>query len=134
MNSLFPYFFSSNPGTQMKYYISLVVVIALIFIASIVISQIYKKKKRTDFAFKKYFKNTSKVFGLLAILLAFLVLTRYETIPYFAMRIWLYITLLTIVYFIYKYIKIYKTSYIKDFEHSKKQKKVNVDSKYSTKK
>jgi len=99
--------------------------IVLLTISSIAFAQIYNKKKREDIAFKKLFKKVSGRLLLFGGLIAFFTAVRYESIPYFSMRIWLYITLLgTIAYIgktLHTYIKVYPTK-----KHSKPKKVKNV--------
>ena len=100
IKSIAQYLFSRNPGVQFKFYIPLIILIGLLFLCAIAFSVIYKNKKKTDFAFKHYFKKTAG---------------RYENIPYFSMRIFMYLSLLILVYFIYKTVK----TFIKDYPREK---------------
>ncbi|MEK7127079.1 MAG: hypothetical protein AAB848_03135 [Patescibacteria group bacterium] len=109
------YLFSRNPGTQFKFYIPLIILICLLFLGALAFSVIYKNKKKTDFAFKHYFKKTAGRLFWIGFLFLFLVLVRYENIPYFSMRILMYLSLLLSVYFIYKTAK----TFLKDYPREK---------------
>jgi len=120
------YFFQSTPGTEFRYYIPLIIFAALLVIAAIVFSVTYRNKKKNDFVFKKLFKNLSRRLILIAALVIVYMLVRYENIPYFSMRIWLYLTGALFLFFCYKYIKTYKKDYPKEklnFELSHPEKK-----------
>jgi len=108
--------------------------VILLIIGAVVFSQIYKKKKKEDIAFKKLFKKTSSHLVSFAIAFSFLVAVRYEEIIYFSMRLWLYLTVLGFIYWLYRTIKKYKVDYPKEqAKHNKKteNKKGKI---YSTKK
>ena len=130
------YFFSSTPGRAFNFYIPIIVLIVLLIGGGIAFSYLYKKKKKEDFAFKRLFKKTSSRMVLFGFILLLLLLFRYENIPYFAMRLWLYTTLIILLIFIYKTLKTYKYVYPKERENAKRRplassKKENV---YSAKK
>ncbi len=118
IKSFFSYFFASNPGTAFSYYVPVLVLSAVLILSSLVFAQYYKRKKKTDFAFKRLFKKLSNRMLLFGILFLVLTALRYENIPYFSMRILLYLTALTLLYFIYKYIKIYTVDYPKEKENA----------------
>lgn len=120
MNSLVTYMLNSAPGPQMEYYIPLAIISLSLIVGSIVFGQIYKKKKKTDFAFKKQFINVSKIAFTLGLALGLLTLIRSENIPYFAMRLWLYLTLAATLAAIIWYAKKYKVDYPKAKATSKK--------------
>ncbi|MFH1533783.1 MAG: hypothetical protein ABID64_02535 [Nitrospirota bacterium] len=127
IKSIFSYFFTSNPGTEFSYYVPVLVFAAVLILGSILFSQYYKKKKKTDFAFKRLFKKLSSRMLLFGILFLVLMAFRYENIPYFSMRILLYLTALIFLYFIYRYIKIYAVKYPKEKENT--QPKQHVENK-----
>lgn len=110
--------FAANPGTQFKYYILMLVLIAVLVIKSIVFAQIYKKKKKHDLAFKHFFKKTAGRLLLFAFLLGLFTASRYEAIPYFSMRLWLYLTILFLIYFLGKTAYIYKEKYLPEKKHA----------------
>ena len=113
ISSILHYFFTSIPGKDFAYYNYFYAVIALLIIGSIIFSQTYKKKKKNDLAFKKLFKNVSNRLMTFGIIFGLLVLLRYEQIPYFSMRALLYLTGGLFIYWSYKTIKTYKTTYLK---------------------
>lgn len=110
--------FAANPGTSFSYYLPMLIFIGLLVVASIVFGQIYKSKKKHDLTFKHFFKKTSGRLMVFAIVLAVLVGCRYEAIPYFSMRIWLYGMTLWTIYFIGKTIYTYKESYLPERNHA----------------
>ncbi|MFA6992796.1 MAG: hypothetical protein WC269_06010, partial [Candidatus Gracilibacteria bacterium] len=55
-----------------------------------------------------------------------LTLIRYENIPYFSMRIWLYLTLLVLVYFIYKLVKTLAVDYKREKTNTQSHKTEQV--------
>ncbi len=110
--------FAANPGTQFKYYILMLVVIGLLVIKSIVFAQMYKKKKKHDLAFKHFFKKTAGRLLLFAFFLAVFTASRYEAIPYFSMRLWLYLTVILLIYFVGKTAYIYKEKYLPEKQHA----------------
>lgn len=111
IKNFFNYLFSANPGVNFRYYVPLIILVALLIGGSIALSVIYKKKRKDDFAFKRLFKKTSNRLLLFGILFLFLVLVRYENIPYFSMRIWLYLSLLLLAYFLYRTLRVYRVDY-----------------------
>ena len=128
VKNFFSYFFQSIPGTEFRYYILLAIFIVLLLIAAIASSVVYRNKKKTDFAFKRLFKNLTKRLVLIAMLLLVYIMVRYENIPYFSMRIWLYVILGVFLFFAYRYAKLYKVDYPKEktnFEMAHPGKKVN---------
>lgn len=118
LKNIVNYLFSKNPGQNFSFYTELIVLIALLMIAAIVFSQIYKRRKKYDFAFKRLFKKLSGRLILLAILFAVLTILRYENIPYFSMRILLYISLLLLLYFIYKTARTFRVEYPKEKQNT----------------
>ena len=115
------YLFNSVPGTEFRYYIPLLILATLLILGAMVFSQIYKRRKKFDFAFKRLFKNLSNRLIIIGILLLILVAVRYEQIPYFSMRLWLYAVLLFLLYTFYRYIKIYLKDYPKEKLNVKKK-------------
>ncbi len=118
IKSFFSYFFTSNPGTEFSYYIPVVVVAVALILGSILFSQYYKRKKKTDFAFKRLFKSLSSRMLLFGVLFLVLIAFRYENIPYFSMRVLLYLTALLFLYFVYRYIKVLAVKYPKEKENA----------------
>ena len=112
------YLFAINPGPAFKYYVPLIIISALLIISSMVFSTIYKQRKKHDFAFKRLFRKTSSTMLIFGILFLLLVALRYENIPYFSMRIWLYLAILAILYFTYRYIKKYLVDYPREKQNA----------------
>lgn len=103
--------FKSSPGAAFSYYPHVIGLALALIVWSIVFHYIYKSKKKTDIAFKKLFKDVSQKSALMGVLFLVLVAVRYENIPYFAMRLWLYLAVALLAYFIYKYAQTYKKDY-----------------------
>lgn len=100
------------PGTEFGYYYVMIALIAVLFLGSFAFKYLLKYKiKHGDFVFKHIFKRVPAKMVYFSIGLLFLTLVRYENIPYFAMRLWMYLTLLglviTIAYYLYKLLKVY---------------------------
>lgn len=112
--NFFMYFIKSTPGTEFKYYIPLALFAALLLILAVISSVVYRNRKKTDFAYKRLFKNLSRRLILIAILVIVYLLVRYENIPYFSMRLWIYMIGALFLYFAYRYIKTYKIDYPKE--------------------
>ena len=106
------YLFEKAPGQAFNYYTVVLAVVALLAIGSFAFKNICKKRARErDFVFKKMFRKVPSRMIYFAIGLLFLVVVRYENIPYFSMRILLYLLLLGIAvtagWYLYKYFKVY---------------------------
>ena len=102
----------ASPGTDFNYYYVMAVLIAVLFLGSFAFKQLLKHKiKQGDFVFKHIFKKVSGKMVYFSIGFLFLTLVRYENIPYFSMRLWMYLLLLglafTVVFYGYKFIKVY---------------------------
>lgn len=118
MKNILSYFFSPAPGSEFSYYPHLLVLAALLIVGSIIFASIYKKRKKYDFAFKRLFKSVSGRSLTLAIILLVIIAIRYENIPYFAMRFWLYIALLWFLYLVVKYLMICFKDYPREKQNS----------------
>lgn len=108
-----------NPGTNTHFYTPWIALICILFVSAIVFSVIYDKRKKYDFAFKRLFRKTSLNLSLFGLLFLFLMAVRYEHIPYFSIRIFLYASVLGLIYFLYRFIKVYKTDYQREKENVK---------------
>ena len=122
VQSFLGYFFTSIPGKEFAYYKAFYLFIAILFVSAIIFSQNYKKKKKTDVAFKRCFKNVSNRLITFAIIFGILMLLRYEQIPYLSTRILLYLTSLIFLYWLYKTVKTYKVTYLKAKGHQEEKK------------
>ena len=105
IKSFFGYFFTKTPGTEFAYYTHFYVLIAVLFISSFVFGHIYKKRRKSDLAFKRLFKKVSSRLMTFAILFALLILLRYEQIPFLSTRILLYTTGIFFAYWLFKTVK-----------------------------
>lgn len=105
----------STPGHSFSYYPYLISLGILLILGNIVFHYIYNARKKTDLAFKRSFKDLSKRSALMGILFLFLTVVRFENIPYFSMRLWIYISLLLLAYLVYKY----KVIYFKEYKRKK---------------
>ncbi|MBT3705127.1 hypothetical protein HOG17_05105 [Candidatus Peregrinibacteria bacterium] len=106
------YLFGTVPGDAFSYYYEMMALIVLLVLGSIVLKNIYKNKVRNkDFVFKKLYKKTPNRLLYFAIGFIFLLVLRYEEIPYFSMRIWMYLTSIGLLTYLgfqtYKYFKVY---------------------------
>jgi L-asparagine transporter-like permease len=117
IKSFFFYLFYPLPGSQFKFYIPLLILALLLIVGGVIFSALYKNRKKTDFAFKRLFVKTSKRLVILGILFLLLVVVRYENIPYFSMRIWIYLSLFLLLFFAYKTAKTFKVEYPKEKEN-----------------
>lgn len=118
VKNFFGYFFERMPGQEFTYYMPILVLIGLLVLGAIGFSVIYNKKKKEDFAFKRLFRKTSSQMIVFAVLFLVLLGVRYENIPYFAMRLWLYVTGAFFLYFIYKNIKTYRVDYPRERQNT----------------
>lgn len=100
------YLFETSPGSEFLYYYPMLGLSGLLIVGSIVASAVHKKRRKHDFAYKRLFKKLSSRMLIVGLLFLLLLGVRYENIPYFSMRIWIYLSLLLFVYFVYVYIKI----------------------------
>lgn len=125
IKSMFYYFFAPVPGSQFKFYIPLIILIVVLIAGGIAFSIFYKKKKKEDLAFKRLFKNTSKRMILFGILFLVLIMSRYQRIPYFSMRILIYVALTALIFFTYKTVKTAKIDYPESISRKKSNKKTN---------
>lgn len=134
MNNFLNYLFSPTPGSQMEFYIPLAALALFLIFISIIFSIIYKNRKKTDFAFKRLFKRLPKITFFIGFALGIYLLVRYENIPYFAMRLWLYIILFLILIFAFRYLKKYLKDYPKEKKIVVKKSKKVKSKKYTTSK
>src|SRR3989339_1357590 len=108
------YLFAATPGHQFKFYIPLIILGALLIIGALFFVYIYKEKRKIDPTFRRLFKKLSSRMTLFGFLFLILVAIRYENIPYFAMRFWLYLVGLFFLYVAYKYLYAYIKVYSKE--------------------
>lgn len=111
VKSIFSYFFTRIPGADFNYYKALIILIIGLIVGGIAFSAYYKLRKKNDPAFKRLFKKTATRLVLFGIMFGLLTLLRYERIPYFSMRIWLYLGTLLFLWFVYRTIRVYKVDY-----------------------
>lgn len=124
ISSIFHYIFAPIPGTHFTYYNALAILASILIVGGIFFSNYYNKRKKNDIAFKISFRSLSKYMITFGLIFVILMLVRYERIPYFSMRLWLYVTFALFLYFAYRFIQIYRLEYPKQKEfktvHSKK--------------
>jgi glucose uptake protein GlcU len=130
--SILKYLVDPVPGTHFSYYMPLMVIALVLIAGGVAFSLLYNRKKKEDFAFKRLFKKTGSRMVLLGLLFLFLVAVRYEMIIYFSMRIFLYLSILLLLYFLYRQMKkIFvqypkeKTNMITNMKFNTSQKEVN---------
>ncbi|MBT3865081.1 hypothetical protein HOE67_03315 [Candidatus Peregrinibacteria bacterium] len=126
IKAFFGYFLESTPGQDFKYYYILLALIVLLIVGSFLFKRIHKNKTNNkDFIFKTMFKKVPPRLIYFAIGLIFLAAVRYENIPYFAMRLWLYLVLLGLAvmlgFYAYKYFKKYPKE-LENFQNRPKNK------------
>lgn len=126
---MFRNLFVSTPGQEFAYYTSMIILAATLIVGGIIFRTIYNKKKRHNYAFKKLFKKLAGNMTLMGILFGFLTLVRYEAIPFFSMRLWIYLSLLVLLFLAYKYIKLWKVDYPREKENMAIRKATNAKSK-----
>ncbi len=137
ISNLLSYFFAKAPGApSIKVYSVILIIQALLVIGGLILGKVYNNKKKSDIAYKKLFKKFHKRLITLGIILIFLTLVRFENIPYFAMRIWTYLTLALAAAVIIFYGKQYLKEYQKMKENIKSNKKTKTkkSKKYTTSK
>ncbi|MFA4891335.1 MAG: hypothetical protein WC604_03210 [Candidatus Gracilibacteria bacterium] len=106
------YLLSGVPGSAFNYHYEMLGLAVLLILAAFALKSIYRNKvNNKDFVFKRMFKKTSNRLIYFSIGILFVILVRYENIPYFAMRLWMFLLLLGLLIFLgyqaYKYFKIY---------------------------
>lgn len=124
LNQIVLYFFSPNPGRVFNYYILIGALITL-FILLTVLVYLYVRKNKEDKAFKKLFRNYPTKFLILAGLLGIYLILRYNYVPFFSMRILLYVLLGSSVYVIYAAIHTYLKKYPEEKERREKRMELN---------
>jgi len=138
INNFLVYMFEKAPSQAFNFYQELLIISAILIISGIGFSFFYNKKRKTDPAFKRLFKSVGgklQIFGLTFLILIGL---RYEQIPYFSMRLWLYLTIAIFLYQTIKTFKIFKVEYpiekanIDSFNQHMNSKKDQHELKYST--
>ena len=107
------YILETSPGTEFAYYIPVVVFIAVLVIGAMCMRHLYKARKKTDIAFRRLFKNTTKNLVIFIIIFTVLLLARYENIPYFSMRLWMFATGLAFIIIFLRAVKRYTKDYPK---------------------
>ena len=112
------YLFNTNPGTEFSYYLEIGILIFVLISISVAFSIIYDHRKKHDFAFKNIFRKTATKLFLFGIFFLFLLGVRNENIQYFSMRIWLYLSILGLAYFLFKTLKKYRVDYRKEKQNS----------------
>jgi CDP-diglyceride synthetase len=105
------YLLKANPGSEFHYYTPVGVFIALLICAALCMRHVYKSKRKTDIAFRRIFKNSVKILVLFTALFTFLMLARYENIPYFSMRLWLLLGGLGFIFLLFRSIRKYRKEY-----------------------
>lgn len=130
IRSAVKYFFARNPGQNFEFYTEFIILIAALLVAAVAFSQIYRRRKKYDFAFKRIFGKVANRLTLLAILLTVLIIFRYENIPYFSMRILLYLAILLLLYFIYQTVKKFKVDYPREKQNISNKPATAPENKY----
>lgn len=92
------YLFALSPGSAFNYYIPVLVYCGVIIIGAYLLHFYIQKKKNENRTLKSMFGSLPKKLKLLGFLTLFTLATRYENIPYFSMRMWLYLSLAVFLY------------------------------------
>lgn len=111
IGSFFNYLFDATPGPDFRYTWPMLILGIALLIGASIFNMHYKKRKKTDIAFKKLFAGVSTQMMTFGILIIVATAIRYENIPYFAMRIWFALIIFVFLYYIYKNIKLYRKKY-----------------------
>lgn len=127
------YFFGLNPGSEFNYYIPFLVYCAVLIISGYGLSFYINKQKEENRTLKVMFGNLPNKLKWLGFVSLFLLANRYESIPYFSMRIWMYISVGLALWFIgknlYLLVKKYpaeRNFYLKKQHHTENQKSKKV--------
>ncbi len=112
LKTTFEYLFTRFPGAEFNYKWEVLIAAVILILGAAGFKAVHRRKvANKDFVFKKMFKKVPGRMIYLGMLLIFFVLVRTENIPYFSMRIWLFLTILGVivaaVYYLYKYLKVY---------------------------
>lgn len=86
------YFFGLNPGSNFNYYIPFLVYCVLSILAGYVLAFYINRKKEENRTLKVMFGTLPGKLKGLGFVSLFLLATRYESIPYFSMRLWMYMS------------------------------------------
>lgn len=124
LKNILKYFFAKYPGQNFGFYTEFIIFIAILIVGAIAFSIIYQKRKKYDFAFKRLFRKTASRLTLFALFFVLLIAVRYENIPYFAMRIFLYLAIVWFLYFVYKTVRAFQVDYPREKENAKINKPV----------
>lgn len=129
------YIFDPTPGSAFGFTIPMIILAVILILGAIAYNYYFQKRKKEDIALKRNFRNLSRNMLLFGIFFLILTGIRYENIPYFAMRFWMYLLVLGFLYSIYHYIQKYRTTYKKEQESiSEKPVKVKEKRYIATKK
>jgi len=106
------YYFTLRPDPNFQLTKLVVVLIILLFISSIAL-QIYRKKYVKDKIVKKILKRYPSRLNAFGVVLLLLLLSREAGIPFLSMRIWWFLLLLLMIYWLSKTIFNFKKEYSK---------------------
>ena len=87
-----------TPSNAFNYTKEMLILSAILIIASLIFSIFYNKQRKNNIAFKKSFRKTSKRLATFGIIFLILTGIRSEQIPFFSMRLWLYGTFIFFIY------------------------------------
>lgn len=111
--------FDTAPGPSFDFYIPVLILSGVLIAVGIAVGIIYSRRKKYDFAFKRLFKNLSRTLILIGLLFLILTAIRYENIPYFSTPILNYLSVLLLLFVIYKTVKKYFVDYKRESENIK---------------
>jgi len=110
LNNIIIYLFNPTPGRSFAYYYFISTLIVVLFLLGLFL-KLYIKKNKEDKTFKKLFKQEPKKLWYLTIILLVYLFVRYYYVPFFSMRMLLFITIGVIIYKAYQLINIYLKLY-----------------------
>ncbi|HLG25487.1 MAG TPA: hypothetical protein VI588_01680 [Candidatus Gracilibacteria bacterium] len=110
INQIFIYFFQPNPSRLFQYAIPLWILTAMLIAAAVFII-VRIRASKNDKSFKKTFRSYPTRLITAAVLLALYLLSRGSAVPFFSMRLMLFVVLGITGYLIYRLMKAYTREY-----------------------
>jgi len=110
------YIFDPIPPRSFAYYLVLAVIAVLLVAFSIYI-RIYIRKNNQDKTFRRLFRGYPAKLETVAAVIAVCLLSRYYGVAFISTRILLFVTLLSLIYLLYKIVAVY----LKTYPEQKKQ-------------
>lgn len=105
------YFFALSPGSNFSYYTEFLIFCAVVIVGAYALEFYIKRKRDENRTLKVMFGSLPGKLKWVGFVGLFLIANRYESIPYFSMRIWLYLDVLAFVWIASKSIYLLITKY-----------------------